>query len=81
MTCDDSGFTVQLDVKHFNPEDLLVKVIGDFVEVQGKHEDKKVGFLWGTFLYFAFHKMAIKHVFIHLYALVEGRSWADNTTI
>ncbi|KAM6909845.1 heat shock protein beta-6 [Xenentodon cancila] len=39
--CDDSGFTVQVDVKHFNPEDLLVKVVGDFVEVQGKHEEKK----------------------------------------
>eukprot|EP00066_Takifugu_rubripes_P014626 XP_011603892.1 PREDICTED: heat shock protein beta-6 isoform X1 [Takifugu rubripes] len=39
--CDDSGFTVKVDVKDFNPEDLLVKVIGDFVEVQGKHEEKK----------------------------------------
>ena len=45
MNCDDSGFTVQMDVKHFNPQDLLVKVIGDFVEVQGKHEEKKVGVL------------------------------------
>lgn len=45
MTCDDSGFTVQVDVKHFNPEDLIVKVIGDFVEVQGKHEERKVGML------------------------------------
>lgn len=43
MNCDDSGFTVQVDVKHFKPEDLMVKVIGDFVEVQGKHEEKKVG--------------------------------------
>lgn len=41
VTCDDSRFTVQVDVKHFNPEDLLVKVTGDFVEVQGKHEEKK----------------------------------------
>ncbi|XP_072250641.1 heat shock protein beta-6 [Leuresthes tenuis] len=41
--CDDSGFTVQVDVKHFKPEDLLVKVVGDFVEVQGKHEEKKDG--------------------------------------
>ncbi|XP_061572581.1 heat shock protein beta-6 isoform X2 [Cololabis saira] len=39
--CDDSAFTVQVDVKHFKPEDLLVKVVGDFVEVQGKHEEKK----------------------------------------
>ncbi|XP_068999186.1 heat shock protein beta-6 [Embiotoca jacksoni] len=43
VNCDDSGFTVQVDVKHFNPEDLMVKVIGDFVEVQGKHEEKKKG--------------------------------------
>lgn len=42
MFCDDSGFTVKVDVKDFNPEDLMVKVIGDFVEVQGKHEEKKV---------------------------------------
>ncbi|XP_076016893.1 heat shock protein beta-6 [Genypterus blacodes] len=37
----NSGFTVQVDVKLFNPEDLMVKVTGDFVEVQGKHEEKK----------------------------------------
>lgn len=42
MCCDDSGFTIKVDVRDFNPEDLLVKVIGDFVEVQGKHEEKKV---------------------------------------
>ncbi|CAL1611398.1 unnamed protein product [Knipowitschia caucasica] len=41
VNCDDSGFTIQVDVKHFRPEDLLVKVIGEFVEVQGKHEEKK----------------------------------------
>ncbi|XP_054478329.1 heat shock protein beta-6 [Anoplopoma fimbria] len=43
VNCDESGFTVQVDVKHFNPQDLMVKVIGDFVEVQGKHEEKKDG--------------------------------------
>lgn len=31
----------------------MVKVIGDFVEVQGKHEEKKVGILEGTLMYFA----------------------------
>ncbi|XP_023138968.1 heat shock protein beta-6 [Amphiprion ocellaris] len=41
VNCDDSGFTVQVDVKYFSPKDLMVKVIGDFVEVQGKHEEKK----------------------------------------
>ncbi|XP_047453647.1 heat shock protein beta-6 isoform X2 [Mugil cephalus] len=43
VNCDDGRFLVQVDVKHFNPEDLMVKVIGDFVEVQGKHEEKKDG--------------------------------------
>lgn len=52
MYCDDSGFTVKVDVKDFNPEDLMVKVIGDFVEVQGKHEEKKVGILGGVSVYF-----------------------------
>uniref|UniRef100_A0A8C6WHD8 Heat shock protein, alpha-crystallin-related, b6 n=1 Tax=Neogobius melanostomus TaxID=47308 RepID=A0A8C6WHD8_9GOBI len=41
VNCDDNGFTIQVDVKHFKPEDLLVKVIGDFVEVRGKHEEKQ----------------------------------------
>ncbi|XP_010787970.1 heat shock protein beta-6 [Notothenia coriiceps] len=43
VNCDNNGFRVQVDVKLFNPEDLLVKVTGDFVEVQGKHEEKKDG--------------------------------------
>ncbi|XP_070822722.1 heat shock protein beta-6 isoform X2 [Chaetodon trifascialis] len=43
VNCDESGFVVQVDVKDFNPEDLMVKVIGDFVEVQGKHEERKDG--------------------------------------
>lgn len=42
MYCDDSSFTVKVDVRDFNPEDLIVKVAGDFVEVHGKHEEKKV---------------------------------------
>ncbi|CAL8391685.1 unnamed protein product [Arctogadus glacialis] len=41
VNCDPSGFKVHVDVKLFSPEDLLVKVSGDFVEVQGKHEEKK----------------------------------------
>lgn len=54
MNCDDTGFTIQVDVKHFNPEDLMVKVIADFVEVQGKHEEGKVGIFGGAFLFFFF---------------------------
>ncbi|XP_071239187.1 alpha-crystallin A chain-like [Salvelinus alpinus] len=43
VCCDHSQFTVQVDVKHFNPEELMVKVTGEFVEVQGKHKEKKDG--------------------------------------
>ncbi|KPP56938.1 hypothetical protein Z043_125396 [Scleropages formosus] len=42
VVCDQSGFTVQMDVKHFSPEELVVKVTGHFVEVHGKHEQRKV---------------------------------------
>ncbi len=45
MTCDNKGFTVLVDVKHFSPEELLVKVVGDYVVVEGKHEQKKVRYL------------------------------------
>ncbi|XP_034030971.1 heat shock protein beta-6 [Thalassophryne amazonica] len=41
VNSDDGRFTVQVDVKLFNPDELLVKVKGEFVEVQGKHEEKK----------------------------------------
>ncbi|XP_066516107.1 heat shock protein beta-6 [Hoplias malabaricus] len=43
VVCDNSGFTVQLDVKHFSPEELMVKVTGDYVVVEGKHEQRKNG--------------------------------------
>ncbi|KAJ8378933.1 hypothetical protein AAFF_G00232980 [Aldrovandia affinis] len=43
VICDRSGFSVHVDVKHFSPEELMVKVTGDFVEVQGKHEQRKDG--------------------------------------
>lgn len=42
VVCDQSGFSVQLDVKHFSPEELMVKVTGDYVVVEGKHEQRKV---------------------------------------
>ncbi|XP_072547716.1 heat shock protein beta-6 [Salminus brasiliensis] len=43
VVCDHNGFTVQLDVKHFSPEELMVKVKGDYVVVEGKHEKRKNG--------------------------------------
>lgn len=42
VVCDQNGFTVQLDVKHFSPEELMVKVTGNYVVVEGKHEQRKV---------------------------------------
>uniref|UniRef100_UPI0001FBA1A3 ALPHA-CRYSTALLIN B CHAIN, n=1 Tax=Homo sapiens TaxID=9606 RepID=UPI0001FBA1A3 len=34
-------FSVNLDVKHFSPEELKVKVLGDVIEVHGKHEERQ----------------------------------------
>lgn len=45
---------VHVDVKHFKPEGLLVKVVGDFVEVQGKHEEQKVCMLPEMLLFSVF---------------------------
>lgn len=36
---DKNTFSVHLDVKHFSPEELNVKVVNDFVEVHAKHEE------------------------------------------
>ncbi|KYO39076.1 alpha-crystallin A chain [Alligator mississippiensis] len=38
---DRDKFTIMLDVKHFSPEDLSVKIIDDFVEVHGKHNERQ----------------------------------------
>ncbi|KAM3836776.1 alpha-crystallin A chain [Vipera latastei] len=38
---DRDKFLVFLDVKHFSPEDLSVKVIEDFVEIHGKHNERQ----------------------------------------
>ncbi|XP_069460971.1 heat shock protein beta-6 [Ambystoma mexicanum] len=38
---DKDKFSVLLDVKHFSPEELNVKVIGDHVEVHAKHEERQ----------------------------------------
>lgn len=39
---DRDKFTVYLDVKHFSPDDLNVKVTDDYVEIQGKHGERQV---------------------------------------
>ncbi|KAM3921627.1 heat shock protein beta-6 [Leptodactylus fuscus] len=38
---DKNQFSVLLDVKHFAPEELTVKVVGDYVEVHAKHEERQ----------------------------------------
>lgn len=43
MRLDKDRFSVNLDVKHFSPEELKVKVLGDVVEIHGKHEERQVG--------------------------------------
>ncbi|XP_049943076.1 protein lethal(2)essential for life-like [Schistocerca serialis cubense] len=35
------GFKVNLDVQQFKPEELTVKVVGDSVVVEAKHEERK----------------------------------------
>ncbi|XP_012926872.1 alpha-crystallin A chain [Heterocephalus glaber] len=38
---DREKFVIFLDVKHFSPEDLTVKVQEDFVEIHGKHNERQ----------------------------------------
>lgn len=37
-----------LDVKHFSPEEIAVKVVGDHVEVHARHEERPVSPLAGV---------------------------------
>ncbi|XP_060643627.1 alpha-crystallin B chain [Anolis sagrei] len=41
MRMDKDKFFVNVDVKHFSPEELKVKVLGDMIEVWGKHEERQ----------------------------------------
>ncbi|XP_047540669.1 protein lethal(2)essential for life-like [Vanessa atalanta] len=38
---DKDKFQVNLDVQHFNPEEISVKTTDNYVVVEGKHEEKK----------------------------------------
>ncbi|KAJ8368263.1 hypothetical protein SKAU_G00082910 [Synaphobranchus kaupii] len=42
MTMEKDRFVINLDVKHFSPEELRVKVNGEFIAIHGKHEDRQV---------------------------------------
>ncbi|XP_050669828.1 protein lethal(2)essential for life-like [Leptidea sinapis] len=41
ITSDSDKFQVNIDVQHFAPEEVTVKVINGFVIVEGKHEEKR----------------------------------------
>ncbi|GCC23124.1 crystallin, alpha B, b [Chiloscyllium punctatum] len=41
LRLDKDKFTIHLDVKHFTPEEIRVKVLGDFVEIQAQHEERQ----------------------------------------
>ncbi|XP_073458536.1 alpha-crystallin B chain [Aquarana catesbeiana] len=41
MRLEKDKFSINLDVKHFSPEELKVKVSGDFIEIHGKHEERQ----------------------------------------
>ncbi|XP_069700756.1 protein lethal(2)essential for life-like [Periplaneta americana] len=38
---DNDGFKVNLDVQHFKPDELTMKMVDDFVVVEGKHEEQE----------------------------------------
>lgn len=50
---DRDRFVVNLDVKHFSPEELTVKVNDDYVEIRGKHDEHQV--TDSTFSIFLYH--------------------------
>lgn len=39
---DKDKFAIHLDVKHFTPEEIRVKILGDFIEIQAQHEERQV---------------------------------------
>ena len=41
ITCDKDKFQVNLDVQHFSPEEIKVKINDDVVTVEGEHEEKR----------------------------------------
>ncbi|KAJ8347537.1 hypothetical protein SKAU_G00261260 [Synaphobranchus kaupii] len=41
MRMEKDRYTINLDVKHFSPEELTVKINGEFIEIHAKHEDRQ----------------------------------------
>lgn len=42
---DRDCFVIALDVKHFSPDELSVKVSDEYVNIHGKHKERKVSTL------------------------------------
>uniref|UniRef100_A0A1B6EPF9 SHSP domain-containing protein n=1 Tax=Cuerna arida TaxID=1464854 RepID=A0A1B6EPF9_9HEMI len=40
LVSDKDGFKVSLDVQQFKPEELSVKVVDDYICIEGKHEER-----------------------------------------
>lgn len=38
---DKDKFQVKLDVRNFAPEEIKVKTVGNFIQIEGKHEEKE----------------------------------------
>ena len=53
---DRDKFTVYLDVKHFSPDDLSVRICDDYVEIQGKHGERQVVILIFVLQHISFKK-------------------------
>lgn len=66
MRMEKDRFTVSLDVKHFSPEELTVKINGDFIEVHAKHEERQV-----ANLYLFLEQLHIEYTYV-IYSILRG---------
>ncbi|KAI5645069.1 hsp20/alpha crystallin family domain-containing protein [Phthorimaea operculella] len=60
LKTDKNNFQINLDVHHFAPEEVSVKIVDGFVVVEGKHEEKRDEHGW------------VCRQFTRRYALPEG---------
>lgn len=44
---DKDRFVINLDVKHFTPDELSVKVSDEYVNIHGKHKERQVSAIPG----------------------------------
>ncbi|KAK3509446.1 hypothetical protein QTP70_035094, partial [Hemibagrus guttatus] len=43
VTCDNKTWRISLDVSHFDPEEVDVKINEGYLEIAGKHEERHNG--------------------------------------